>query len=179
MRRTLSVTGMLLLAMGCQTPNAARYVSRMPDAGVVAVPNDTSGGRNQALDLITDHVGPSFVIDKEEDISTEDRSARIRDRDRSVRSSSDPLNQKNPQDTYASVPRPASEHRIHYHRAPASTTESLSTNAKSQPTLPGSGVVPASATVPAAAPTSAREGAAAPGGVRSFMPLTCEGCQGR
>lgn len=177
MRRTLSVTGMLLLAVGCQTSTAARYVSRMPDAGVVAVPNDTPEGRNRALDLITEHVGPSFVIDKEEDISTEDRSARIRDRDRSVRSSSDPLNQKNPQDTYASVPRPASEHRIHYRRAPASTTETLNANTNAHPTLPGSGVVPASATTPTLTP--AREGIAAPGGVRSFMPLTCEGCQGR
>lgn len=175
MRRTLSVTGMLLLAMGCQTPYAARYVTRTPDAGVVAVSNDSSGNRGQALSLITEHVGSSFVIDKEEDISTEDRSARIRDRDRSVRNSSDPLNQKNPQDTFASVPRPASEHRIHYHRAPARTTEALNTNANSQPTLPGSGVVPASATTP----IPAREGATAPGGVRSFMPLTCEGCQGR
>ena len=165
MGRFLSLAAVLALA-GCQTPGEARIVSRKPDSGVVAIARNTTAERDRAIELIANHVGPKFVIEKEEVVPLTDTS--YRKRDQKVRDASNPLGRINPQDILALETPPASEHRIHYRRA--------SSVASPEPAvLPASAMMPASAPVP----TPTREATPVAGGPRSFLPLTCEGCQGR
>jgi hypothetical protein len=60
----------LLVLMGCADP-VARQVLRTRDAGVVAIPDNTDRypnyNRSQALDIINDHVGRRYEIEKEEE----------------------------------------------------------------------------------------------------------------
>lgn len=173
MRRTISFAAVLILATGCQTDRSARYVMRQADSGVVAIPRDTPGERGKAMEMIVHHVGKSFVIDKEEEIQLSTPNGR----DRSMRNSMDPLAQKSMQDTFALATRPASEFRIHYRRTPANVMN-MPGAAPAQAATPTGNIQQAGAIViPVETPTPTPTAASA--SVHSFLPVTCEGCQGR
>jgi hypothetical protein len=199
MRRLFSPAVLVLLAAGCQTPNPARYISRTPEGGVVAIPRDTPGDRDRAFAMITRHVGPNFVVEKEEEILL-DQQAWERNQAAKGRMKAQ---QKPWQDVLALNQNPSSEYRIYYHRSTAAATPTAATTPPTTatptaaapaplPVMPAalppapapqsSGIVPASASMPV--PTSnpmLKEGLSTTvsGGIRSYLPLTCEGCQGR
>jgi hypothetical protein len=63
-----------LFALGNSGCTLAHYVQKKPDYGVVAIPSNTNSWpfyyRDRAIALIEKHVGPDFVIVKEETVVT-------------------------------------------------------------------------------------------------------------
>jgi len=174
----------LLAAVGCQSSGRARYVARHSESGIVAISSNTTGERDKGLALIARHVGPQFVIDREEVIMLSDDTHR--GRDRSVRPNANPTKSVNPQDLFAIETTPRSEHHIFYRRstpmnAPPTMPEATAAPTADKTMVPAStsAVVPASASIPVSPSVPSRETTAAPVSMRSFLPLTCEGCQGR
>lgn len=177
MQRYRSVAFLLLLAAGCQSPNA-RYVLRQPGSGVIAIPRDTPTERGKAVELIQRHVGPNYVIEKEEEVITDPRVVNSKNDSQKSGSTLDV--------SFALGTRPNTEYRIHYHRyaVPANTPTPTTgeTTAKLPSPTVDSGIVQASATLPATStlPEAPKpEPEPLPSSVKKFMPLTFEGCQGR
>jgi hypothetical protein len=63
-----------LFAIGNSGCTLAHYIYRQPDYGVVAIPSNTNSWpfyyRDRAIELIRKHVGPDYVIVKEQTVVT-------------------------------------------------------------------------------------------------------------
>ncbi len=196
MRRSVAAVGafvVLSLAVGCQTANPARVVARQGDGGVVAIPNNSNDKpsyyRDKAVGLIVAHVGPDFVIDKEEEVVTGQRTVNNQNIDHGK-----PLDPKNPflpaqQDRVSTVSSTSdtTEYRITYRRTPkAPLTQPIGpaggTGVGMVPSVqPGGGVTPASGTMPAGPSGVVPAGGMMPAagtttgrGVRPAVGMTCE-----
>ena len=154
----LGAAAVVQLAAGCSGTKQARYVNKQADGGVVALTRNTPDNRDKAIELITQHVGMHYIIDKEEDVPN-----------RSVDTKNTQLGQGNI-GAYNQSTQYDSEHRITYRRRPDMTGSPLVSPASGTAT-PG-GVMQAGGVIPSVQP-----GVAPAVGAGTSMSLDCPNCR--
>jgi hypothetical protein len=154
MRRFLVLAAAVAAASGVGCANA-RYVQKIADEGVVAIPvnSDTwpSYNRSGALKLIEQHVGPDYEIVEEREVKTGTATTNVQNtKNEQTFNSEVPFLPAARQTTTATTTAAdITEYHIHYRRLAGGLTGFPGTAPPANAVVPAGGAAPASGVMPA------------------------------
>jgi hypothetical protein len=168
MKRVLILAAAVATASSVGCANA-RYVQKMGDEGIVAIPNNTdawpSYNRTEACRLIEQHVGPNYEIVEEKEVVTGTATTNNQNTNRKATFNTDVpfLPAEKQTTTTTTTSRNLTEYQIHYRKKPGGPTGFPGTPvAPAGGAAPAGGVVPAMHTEPHAAAPAAQPGGLPP-----------------
>lgn len=154
MRRFLVLAAAVTTASSVGCANA-RYVQKIEDEGVVAVPVNSdawpSYNRTSALKLIEQHVGPAYEIVEEREVKTGTATTNTQNTNREQTFNSEVpfLPAEKRTTTSTTTASDIKEYHIHYRRKAGGLTGFPGTTPSASAIMPAGGAAPASGVVPA------------------------------